>query len=465
MAENTQYQQLLTEALDLRRNWLEENEMPKLKEEFRSFHNAFYALYKLFLKRGLIHEDPYKQEAKMGEIEVPAVSPFTDADRLDQLSLRLSEFDTQLDFLVNFYQFSVDALPLDRIKRILGLVNFIDWVRFTPDGRASPNTQAVVELVNNARAGADQLSMSIIGESMTALSKSTGPILTYLMEVSDYHREAYKLELRTRITAGMSDAEASQINQIKRKFAQQMPGKPFYPDLVEELIREDYSRNGADLREKALNRLAIPRGKTKTVKSPVSFKNILIEGFYAIGSVSSTLEEIVPKLDENETLLEKRRRSFWEKFRRLMMQVLNQEPEPAIYELECIEPGKGVTSREKVNFNTLRLELERKIKNLAPLGARGGAAAKLEAMEETQLMGLLERYIRDIQSLHKTLTALDDFFKASVDTDDRSKVKGIKPELAVIKNAIIKANQKLHEYTAQKEEEEQFKRLGIGADA
>jgi hypothetical protein len=31
-----------------------------------------------------------------------------------------------------------------------------------------------------------------------------------------------------------------------------------------------------------------------------------------------------------------------------------------------------------------------------------------------------------------------------------------------VKNAIIKANQKRHEYIAQKEELEQMKRLGIG---
>jgi hypothetical protein len=463
MADNTQYQQLLAEALGQRRDWLEKNEMPKLKEEFRNFHNAFYALYKLFLKRGLIHEDPYKQEAKMGEIETPPITPFTDADRLDQISLRLSAFDTQLDFLVNFYQFSVDALPLDRIKRILGLVKFIDWVRFTPDGSASPNTRAVVELVANAKVGADQLSMSVIGESMTALSKSTGPILTCLKEVSDYNREAYKLELRTRITGGMSDAEASQVNHIKRKFAQQMPGKPFYPDLVEELIREDYSKDGAALREKVLKQLAIPDGKPKNVKNTVSFKSILIDGLCAIGSAASTLGEILPKLDENENLLENRRRSFWEKFQRLMMLMLNKEPESATYELEYLEPGKGTPSREKVHFNTLRLEIERKIKNLSPLGVR--SVPRMEAMEETQLMGILERNIRDIQSLHKTLSALDDFFKAAVDKDDRDKVRGIKPELAVIKNVIVKANQRRYEYSAQKEEEEQLKRLGIGAGA
>jgi hypothetical protein len=85
-------------------------------------------------------------------------------------------------------------------------------------------------------------------------------------------------------------------------------------------------------------------------------------------------------------------------------------------------------------------------------------------MEEAQLLGILERNIREVQSLHKTLSAMDDFFKAAVDKEGRDKIRGIKPDLGAIKNAIVKANQKRYEYSAQKEEEEQFKRLGINSD-
>jgi len=63
--------------------------------------------------------------------------------------------------------------------------------------------------------------------------------------------------------------------------------------------------------------------------------------------------------------------------------------------------------------------------------------------------------------MHKTLSALDEFFKAEVNKEDRDKVRGIKPELATIKNAIVRANSKRHDYSAQKEEEEQLRRLGV----
>jgi hypothetical protein len=95
------------------------------------------------------------------------------------------------------------------------------------------------------------------------------------------------------------------------------------------------------------------------------------------------------------------------------------------------------------------------------MSSRGTGAAKLQSMQDEQLISFLERNIRDLQSYHKTLTALDEYFKAEVGKQDREKVRGIKPELGTIKNAIIRANAKRHEYSAQKEEEDQLKRLGV----
>jgi hypothetical protein len=70
-----------------------------------------------------------------------------------------------------------------------------------------------------------------------------------------------------------------------------------------------------------------------------------------------------------------------------------------------------------------------------------------------------------LQSYHKTLGALDEYFKAEVGKQDREKIRGIKPELGTIKNAIIRANAKRHEYSAQNEEEDQLKRLGVSLNS
>jgi hypothetical protein len=460
MADSSDYLQTLTEVLSARAEWLEKSELPKLKEAFRTFHTAFVALYKLFLTKGLINEDPYKNEVKIGELEVPETSPFADADYKDEYSLRLSSYDNQLDFLVNFYQFSIEFLTAEKIKRILGLVRFIDWTRLSNNSDI-PNNKAMMETLNSAKAGADPLSASIINESLSNLNRTTGSILSYLKLVSDYNRESYKLDLRTNVLSSLTPPEASAMPAIRKKFAAAMPGKPFYTDLVEEVIKED-SNAGKPLRENVLKQMAVPDNKPKTVAPQIIFKNILIEGLNAIGSAGSIMTEVGIKLDENAAFMENRKNGFWDKLKRIIQQMLNKEPDPTIFNVGYMDPIKGVPVRERVDFAQFRSEMDRKIRTLTALASRsGGAFAKIQAMNEGQLMVLLEKNIREVQTIHKILGALDDFFKLEAGQTDRDKVKGIKPELATMKNAIVKANQRRHEYSAQKEEEEQMKKLGV----
>jgi hypothetical protein len=155
-----EYQNALSASLENRRAFLEKTQFPKLKEEFRTFLVSFQSIYKLLIQKRLIHEDPYKHEAKVGEIIIPPAI-VSDGDRVDQLTMNLSAYDNQLDFLVNFSQFSVDYLTMETIKRILNLVKYIDWVRFTQDTQSS-TTKAVVDVVTQARTGGDPLSVTLL---------------------------------------------------------------------------------------------------------------------------------------------------------------------------------------------------------------------------------------------------------------------------------------------------------------
>jgi hypothetical protein len=362
-----------------------------------------------------------------------------------------------LDFLVNFFQFSIDFLNLENIKRILALVKYINWAQFSNDAQSS-TTKVVVDVVNQARSGGDPLTATVLNESLGKLSKGTALIIGYLKEATAFNRESYKLELRQKITGAMHEVN---VEGIKKKFAAAMPGKPFYPDLAEELIREDFSHSGEQLRAAILKQLAVPENKPKVVKKQVSFKTTLLDGLMVISSLAVSLGDIAPRFDENNLLFQNRKQSFFEKLRDTIRQMMNKEPDPVIYEIEYLDTVKGTTAREKENFHVFRAEIDKKIRSFAALSGRGGASSRLEAMEEKQLLDLLEKAVRETQSLHRTLTGLDEYFKAEAPRDVREKIKGIKPELGAIKNAIIKANQKRHEYSAQLEEDEQLKRLGV----
>ncbi|MDR1576238.1 MAG: hypothetical protein LBS37_09560 [Treponema sp.] len=465
MAETgaSNYADSLLEVLLARKDWLEQSELTRLKEELRIFQSAFAALYNIFLKKKLIHEDPYKQEARIGELEVPETGPFNEAKRVEQISLRLSNYDNQLDFLVNFYQFQIDFFNLERVRRILGLVRYIDWVHLTPDSQ-SHNTRVVAEITAQSKVGVDQITLSIVGESLAKLSKTTGTVVGILKDLITYYKETYKLNIRNAITKNMSAGEAGVVN-IKRKFASALPGIPFYQEFVDELIKEDYSKDGPAMQEAILKSLKLVEEKPKVVKPAVDFKATLLEGVQVIGGSTNALTEIVGKIDENGAVLANRKKSFWEKVRLIIRQMMHSEPEEVIYEVQYMDVTKGIPVKEKINYHQFRADLDKKIRVFAKLGGQGTALSKLGAMSEEQITSYLDRSIRELQSLHRTLGALDDFFKSSSAKEEREKIKGIKPELSTVKNSIVRANQFRHEYNAQKEEEEQLKRLGVSPTA
>jgi hypothetical protein len=240
---------------------------------------------------------------------------------------------------------------------------------------------------------------------------------------------------------------------------------PFYQEFVEELLKEDYSKDGPAMKEAVLKSLQVAEEKPKAAKQKIDYKNILISGLQSIGSCSTVMSDVLVKIDENQVTLENQRKGFLEKLRQLLRAMTNADPEAVVYELQFIDPKTGSEVWEHLNFNQFRLDLEKKTKIYGRMTGQGPAMAKLKSMTEEQLLGYLERSIKDLQSIHRILTSLDEYFKSSVPREDRDKIKGIKPELATVKNSYVKANQIRHDYSAQKEEEEQMKKLGINPHA
>jgi hypothetical protein len=455
----------LKAALDKRYIWLSGTELPKLRSSFRQFYMAYSALYNILLTKGTIRPDPYKNESKVTDLIMPEVSDFAEANKLDQFSLRLANYDNQLDYIVNFYTLSVETLTQDKIKILLAAIKFIDWGHTTPDS-PSPNTQMMAGIITAERHHPtfDPLSSKNFGESLKKLELTTKEITHLLKEFSDYNRESYKAEVRDQLISNMSQSEAT-ISHIKKKFSGVFKDKPFYTELIGEILKEDFAPDALTFQKKVLKSLAVEDvvQKKEEAKQPESFKPYLIEGLNAIGSAGITLGEVFSKIEFNHKLYQNKKKSLGEKIKEIFAAIINKEPAPIVYSGESIDPNKnGGMIKETIPYNQFRSELEKKSKILRALATQGSAASKLDAMEESQLVELLDRNIRDLQIYHRQLSFFDEFFKAKVDAVDKGKVKGIKPELSTIKNAISKATGKKHDYVATQEEAAQFKKLGIG---
>ncbi|MDR2865516.1 MAG: hypothetical protein LBV68_07910 [Spirochaetaceae bacterium] len=460
MIELNDYLKKLKEALGARQDWLERSDMPKLKEDFRAFHTALAVIYNFFVKKGYIADDPYRNDAKTGDLKVPEAGVVNEANKRDQIGQWMSSLIKEIDFLTNFYQFSVENFSQGKIKIMMGLIKYINWTRLSSD-TDTPVTQAVSGIITTARrSGSDPVALTMLGDAVSKLEITTESIANHLKLISDFNREQYKYDLRINVTSAIPQNEL-QIATIKKRFASVCPKEPFYPELAEELIREDISEKGAALREAVLKKLAASGEKQKVAKQEVDYKAIVIDALNAIGGAAVTLIEISIKLSANYELMNNKKNGVWDKLCKLIQQMTNHEADPVFYDISYQDPNKGTTVRERLNYSTFSAVIEKKSKILNALAARGSAAAKLEAMDESQLVDILQRNTKDMLAIHKTLSALDSFFKTNVGHADRGKVRGIKPELGALKNAISRANQKMQEYQSLKEEAEQFKKLGI----
>jgi uncharacterized protein YutE (UPF0331/DUF86 family) len=464
MSEN-EFLTQLKDALDARREWFDKVELPKLKEEFRAFHAAVSSLYVMFAKKGYITEDPYKNETKSGDLAIPVVEVISDTNKRDQLGRQLSALDNELDFLVNFHEYCTSSFTQEKLKVMVGLVKYVDWLHLTPDG-VNAATQSVCDVVSNIRHGIiDPITAQSLTNSLAKLSTTTKTIINTLKQLSDFNRELYKYNLRVNITSSMDAAEITAKN-IKKKLGSVKTGLPFYPELVEELIKEDYSANSKFLRDIVLQRLSAEmRLARNSATAEPSFKYMLIDGLNCIGSAGANISEILEKINENRNLLENQKSGIWVKIKNLVAQITNKEAEPTVYEIEYMDPLKGIPVREKLNFKVFCAALEKKMTILNAIALRGSAVKKLEKMDEDQLIEILQRNLKDIQNFHKTLNGLDDYFKGATNKNTRSKIKGVKPELSALKNVAARAGEKLQDYNAKKEETEQFKKLGISIES
>jgi hypothetical protein len=472
MEDSQAFSRQLEERLDARRDRLNSVELPKLKESFKLFQSAFVGMNAILHKKGVLHDDPYKYDLKISDVTIPSESPFSESEKGDQMSVRVSQFEAYLDFLNNYYQFSCDFLVMGRIKRLLSLVKYFNFAQFT-ETSTQLNTRALAEIAGLVKKGSDSLSAGLIADAVGQLEKASREVLGCLKELTEYHKERYKLELRQIVMPGLPiDADLAigrrdeAIKLIKRKFAEVASERPFYPELVEEVILEDFSSDGPFLREELLRKFAVAAEAKAAEAQSKSFKGLLIEGIRVLSAGSFALEESIAKLQENSALLSSFDQGLGARLKRMIRKLFSPEEKGLVYSVKFVDPVTKACSSEELDFSAFASETGKKAQFLSSLAQRGGSTAKrLEGMSDEQAYKFLQRNIEELQRSLRVLAALEEYFKAETPEDAKARVRGVRGEITTIKGAVIKANQKKHEYVAQSEELEQMKRLGIKESA
>ncbi|HUW71000.1 MAG TPA: hypothetical protein VMX33_12285 [bacterium] len=469
MEDIATYVDRLDQALTAKIGRINAVELKQLKDEYKLFQSAFQGIYSVLLKKGLIHEDPYKYDLKISEVSSPPEGPFAESEKLDQMCVRLSQYESYLDFLNNYYEFSVDFLTMGRIKRLANLTKYFNFAQYSENSQFA-NTRCLAELTSLVKKGSDPLSSGIINESLLQLEKTSRKVFKTLKDLTFIHKERYKVEIRRLVMGELTldrdfviTHEDDVVRRVRQKFGEVAPDRPFYPELVVEMLKEDYSSEAESLRDAVLKQLEVAEEKQRDAMTDRNFKTVLIDGTRAIIGVGFQLEDAIRKLEENQALLEAMDKSFFTKAKRVLWQMFGRKSEHVVHEVEYLDPVSSERKHEAIDVTAFCADATKRAQSLSAMVSKSSASFKrMEGSSEEIIYKFLARSIEEFQAFHRKLAALDDFYLGAItDPESKGKVRSVKIELGSLKNAIIKANQKRHEYIAQKDEMEQMKRLGI----
>ena len=373
-----------------------------------------------------------------------------------------------LDFICTYYRFSIDGLPINRIKKLMDFNQTFAWDDLSVS-HAKANTRNLAIVVNKAKVNNTGVTLSMLTDSLEKCKKTSVEIAKRLSEVGSFQREMYKGLIRKDIIENPDfhkdkayTSSESEIAEIKRLFPKVMGKKPYYSDLIGELVNEDVGSNKEKLRQKVLDNLQISEKKESAkVKNNVNTKEILMGTVLTMGAFAPILVQIRAKVIENFDLLYAKKESFFTKLIEAIKTALNIKPKERICNVPFTDAKTGATHEEKIVVNDFIGDIEKKIKLFNTLATKSVDYGRIENASEESILSFVNKQLSEVQSLFTKINALDPYFKNSVEGANKLKVKGMKIDLDSFRNTIITVNKKRSEYISVREEAEQLKKLGF----
>lgn len=459
-------------ALKQKQEWFNSECLQELLLQYRLLHTCVKTLYDAFIKKSLIVPDPYRLDKKISDIVLPENTPFSEAEISKVFGARFSDYETMLDFICTYFRFSIETLPIPKIKKLLDFNKVFEWDNLSTNS-VKMNTRALAMTISNAKMGAPSVVQSMINDSVNKSGQAVVEINRMLNELGIFQRELYKGELRADLfnhpefdkSKAFSTADA-ELAEIKRLYQKVMGKKTFYNDLVSEIVEEDQGPDKEKKQAATLAKLQIKNVSKKEQKKNTGpdSKELLMTTVLAIGGFAPTLLQLHAKLSENFELLFTEKKSFFRKLINALKKALNIKEKERVCTVKIKDQKNGFEKEQKIKVNDFMSDLAKKSRIYNGIGTKGPEYEKIESATEDVILSFVNKQISEVQSVFTIINSLDTLFKTEVDVISRPKVKGMQIELSALRNSIINANKKRGEYASIKEESEQMKKLGINQD-
>lgn len=469
MENSLDFTSSLKTAIEKKAAWFNTIELPKLLENYRLIHVCVQNLFDLMDKHALITPDPYKSSQNYEDIELPQEESFNEAEISQVMGLRISEYESNLTFVCNYYKFSTDFLNFDRIEKLKKLTIFINWTTCTPSS-PKPNTRAMGILINELRKKSQFISTTTLNDMVRKNSEATSAIQKTLSSLMDFQKESYKFNIRQNVLttkefnsdnpSNNSDEEAL---KIKRTLQKLFPKQKIYTDLIQEISEEDHALNKEELRQRVLSSLKIPKTEqSKSKKSAVNPRKILMESLKTLSSLAEEFSILSGIVSNNFLILENEHNSIFQRLKKMIRRALNLKTKPVIYTIYINDQQKKTKYQQAVDMNTFIDTLERKENLFFAISDKNSSEfMKIYTVEEESLLQFVNKQVSETREIFLILSGLDEYFKNKVSSKNKGKIRGLKIELLTLQNAIITANQKRVEYINLSEQINKIEQLGM----
>lgn len=466
---DTTFEDMLLAALEEKTAWYNKTVLQKMQDDYRLHLTCVTNLISTLVKKSLINSDPYKHDKKISDIVAPQDTEFNENERAMILGTRMSDYESMLDFICNYFKFSVEHITLDKIRKMNDLNSTFNWENLTLNS-PKQNTRALAYIVTDVKNSGDNLTVNLLNDTLLKAKQSIKAISLALRQVADFQREVYKGNIRREILKNPQcnrekayHSPAEFTAEVKRLFPSLMPKKPYYSDLIEELIQEEIGPDSSKLREALLSKLKVVQTVDKKKQEvKVDTREMIMDALRTTGTMCDNLLAIYEKFHTNYELMENGDTSFLARIKRALRKAFGLKEPPIDYEVIITDHITGMQKREVIHFISFMDSLQKRSKLYASFSAKAAPGyIKMLEKDENTVFGFITRNLGEMNILFSQLTALDGFFKETAPAEVKSRVKGVKMELTTLKNTMVKANQLRAEYSSYIEEREQMKKLGI----
>lgn len=468
MADNENFNQKIILAVLEREQQFNSIELPKAQENYRLHLSCIRNIIDALVKRSLIVPDPYKTENKIADINVVDTTPFADNERQKVLGIRLSDYESMLDYICNYMRFSVDQLTMERIRKLVEYNNTFTWNSLTQNSTKS-NTRALATLLNELKANSPQMALSLLKDSVGKSQEAMAYINEVLKSLAEFQKERFKVEVRKNVLESPQFNKEAAYKNVEsfvaeaRKTFTAVVGKKSVPnEILNEIACEEVAPNKEELQRALLDKVAIKDYDNGSKEKKIDIHEILMNCMSVLGSSSDQFNAILQKIIANSEILQSEKNTFRDKLARLFRRLFGLPDPEIIYEITITDKKTDAKRKESIAFNEFVEALSKKIKGYANFAnPESTGYARVKNQTDAVILDYLNKQIVENNKFFAQLVALDEYFKNNVNPLERSKIRGITMELTTIRNIIVKSNQIRAEYVAYAEEQEQMRKLGI----